>query len=444
MNSDNIAVSAADPLWIAGRNGITTSSVAKGNSIVYMGDSRNASKFLDPVKRNKSSAGWANWMEAYLRGMGKPLNVLGTIAVSGTHTGEWISDQLSQAIALKPQFICFMGYVNNIGRQYPAAASVVDQAVADLKAIINRINDAGITAVYLWERGANNFSTLNIQQWNDINKRLSDYINYGDASRQAPNVIVIDQTPVTNVVSQNGTIALKTSFDGVHDNTPAAKAVGYLAAQKMAPHLRELPGHRLRNLNQGKSGLGSFAMSQAAGFTGSVAATGTGNSGVTPTNVITKTPGTGISVTYSIQATSADADGNTWGNEVKVVATASAAGSFGLYMPLDRAPVVQGGFVHGGMEVDVSQATNVQAIFADLEWFPATGSTGPFYDLIPPSGAYGNIDTANMTNFVLEPDPMPITAFTGTPYTNLALNVSFSAAGSITFLTRKWWAEYRK
>ena len=387
MISDNIAVNTSSPLWLAGRNGLTTTAVARGNSAVYMGDSRLASKFLDPVKRNKASSGWQNWMEAFLRGMNKPINVLGTIAVSGTRTDEWIATQLNAAIAMKPQFIFLMGYINNLAQQYPTAATVVAQTVADLKTIFTRINDAGITAVYLWERGANNFTTTHIQQMNDINKQLSDYINYGDASRQPPNVIVIDQTPVTNTTSANGTMALKNSYDGTHDNTPAAKAIGYFAAQKMAPHLRELPGHRLRNLSQSKSGLGARSMSTVAGFAGSVAVTGAGNTGNAPTNIITKAPAAGISVTYSVQPTTADADGNTWGQEMKVVATSTGTGSFGFYTALDRTPVSVGGFVHGGMEYDVTQATNVSAVFSDLEWFPATGSTGPWYDLIPPAGA---------------------------------------------------------
>lgn len=444
MISDNIAVNASSPLWVAGRNGLTTTAVARGNSIVYMADSRNASKFLDPVKRNKSSTGWMNWMEAFLRGMGKPLNVLGTVAFSGSRTDEWIKNQLDAAIALKPQFICLMGYINNLAQQYPTAATVVAQTVADLKTIFNRINDAGITVIYLAERGANNFTATHLAQMNDINKQVSDYLNYGDASRQPPNVIHIDQTVVMNVASQNGTVALKNAYDGTHDNTPGSKALGYFAAVKLAPYLRELPGHRMRNVSQGKSGLGARSMSTVAGFTGSIAATGTGNTGNIPVNMISKGAGAGISVTYSIQPTTADADGNTWGNEMKVVATSTGAGSFGFYTSLDRTPVALGGSVHGGLEIDVTQATAVSGIYADLEWFPATGSTGPFYDLIPPAGAFGVIDTANMTNFVMEPDPMPITDFTGTPYTNLALNVSFNAAGSITLLTRKWWAEFRK
>lgn len=422
---------------------ITPRALRAPNSIVYIGDSRNASKFLDPIKYNKSSAGWANWMEAYLRGMGKPLTVLGCLAVSGSRSDEHMAVQLDAAIALAPAFIAWQGFVNDIAQQYPTAGTCVATCFSNYKAMVKKVNDAGIAFVHLFERGAGNMSATQIGQLNDLNRMVADFIQWGDGDgRGAPNIIVIDSTPVSMVTSNNGTLAIKAAFtlDQVHDNIPGAKALGYLAANEMAPYLRKLPGHRLRNLSQAKQGLGSRGMLTAAGFPGSVAAAGTGNSGNIPSSMNSGSCTGGVTAVYSVQATAADADGNTWGNEVKIVLTATAAGSFSFYNSLDRTGIVQGAIIRSGLEVDVvAGASGFQGAYANIEWFPTTGGTAPLYDLIPPA-AFGN-DTTGVTNFVLEPDAFVIPTFTGTPFTNLALRGTFSGPGSATLITRKWWAE---
>lgn len=417
---------------------------ANGNTAVYIGDSRNAQRYLDPNKWNKNAQNWSIWMDAYLRMMGKPISTIGHFAVSGTRTDQHIATQLDAAIALKPAFMFWQGFVNDIAQVYPTAGTVVSSVVANFKTMVKRCNAAGIVFVMFWERGAGNMSGTQIGQLNDINRQLADWLAWGEPGYM-PNVIVIDPTPVSTTVSSNGTIVIPNSQDTVHDNIAGAKIVGLLAANKMSAHLRERPGHRLRNLSQAKVGLGSYSMipTAAVGLAGTpIAPTGTGNSGTIPPGMNVSGCTGGVTCAYSVQATSPDADGNTWGNEVKMVVTATAPGTCGIYIALDRTGIVQGAIIRGGMEYDcAASATGLSNAYADSEWFPATGGTSPMYDFLPPASTGWGSDTGGQTNLVMEPDAFVVPAFTGTPFTNIAFRVQMNAAGTATFITRKWWAE---
>ncbi len=76
---------------------------------------------------------------------------------------------------------------------------------------------------------------------------------------------------------------------------------------------------------------------------------------------------------------------------------------------------------------------------ANLEWFPASGGTPAVHDLFKRD--IGS-DDGGYAGILLEPPPLLIVpGFTSAPYTNLVLRIFFSAAGSATITTRKWWAE---
>jgi hypothetical protein len=430
--------------FLSSSSGVALGVALRGNTAVYIGDSRNAQRFLDGGHLNKNSQNWSVWMDAYLRSMGKPMTTLGALGVSGTRSDQHIATQLQAAIALSPAFIFWQGFVNDIAQQYPTAGTCVATCIANYKTLVKAVNAAGITFVHIWERGAGNFNATMIGNLNDVNRLAADWLAWGEPGYM-PNVIVIDPTPVQTTVSSNGTLVIPNSQDAVHDNIPGAKLGGFLAANKMSPHLRERPGHRLRNLSQAKVGLGSRSLipANAVGFAGSVTATGTGNTGNLPTGVSGISCSGGVTVAYSVQATAPDADGNTWGNEVKMVVTATAAGTGGCLIALDRTNLVQGSIIRGGLEYDCAAgATGLSNAYADLEWFPSgSGATPPMYDMLPPAATGWGSDPGGQTNLVLEPDALVLGAFTGTPFTNIAFRVQMNGAGTATFITRKWWSE---
>lgn len=407
------------------------------NSIFYIGDSRNAAQYLDPAQRNKSNAGWMNWMSAFLKAQGKPLFTLGNAAVSGTRTDQY---NVAAALASSAQIIGLTGFVNDIAQSYPTAGTAGATAVANLKSHIKRINANGQVVFYKRERGANGFTTAQQVQLNDANLAMDEFIAFGDDSVPGlpgpPIVISFDASQVELTTSSNGTIALTNTVDGTHDNVAGAIAIGTLAANVLSPYLRQMPGYRLRSLNE-KATQGLRQLIQTSGFTGSAAATGTGNTGNLPTNCQSLSCTGGVTAAYTIQATSADANGDTWGNELEVVATASAAGTCKFTIALAFGQITAGDIIRGGIELDISGASALQGATCDLEWFPTTGGTQPTYDMF--ESTIG-LDPGGYTGLCLEPPPMPIGAFTGTPFTNIGFRMTFNGAGGATAVIRKPWA----
>jgi hypothetical protein len=404
------------------------------NGFVLVGDSRNASQFLDPSQNNQGNASWFNWMAGWLRAKGLPVQTLGNYAMSGMRSDQF-APQIQAAINTRARFAVMQGFLNDAAQN-----ATVTNIVATMKNYIKAFNDNGMTAVLVWERGSAGLSGAQIGVVNDVNRYLLDFIHFGDVGdwRGPPDVIVLDPIPSTVVISSNGTIQLKNSQDGVHDNVAGAQAFGLYASGVMAPFMRPYAGHRLSSLNHSKSGLGVRSLIKQAGFTGSVAVTGAGNSGNVPTNCQDFQQG-GATAAFTINPTVADADGNTWGNEVKLVANATSSGSVGLICSLDFTNIVAGDFIRGGMEIDVlSGATGLQGASLDLECFPSTNVPPPTYDMF--ATGLGN-DPGGYSKFPLEPPKLFIQAFSGTPFTNLTLRLTFGGPGSATVICRKPLAE---
>lgn len=110
-----------------------------------------------------------------------------------------------------------------------------------------------------------------------------------------------------------------------------------------------------------------------------------------------------------------------------------------LVLSLDKTLIVLGDKIKGGFKYDVAAgAVGLAGTPSNLEWFPMTGGTVPTIDMsVSTLGA----DRGGYSGFVTEPDPLLIAPFTGSPFTNLAFTLNFSAAGSATVIARKWWAE---
>lgn len=407
------------------------------NSIFYIGDSRNAAQYLDLAQRNKSNAGWMNWMSAFLKAQGKPLFTIGNAAVSGTRTAQY---NVAAALASNAQIICLTGFVNDIAQNYPTAGTSGATAVANLKAYIKQINASGKVVFYKRERGANSFTTAQQVQLNDANLAMDEFIAFGDDSIAGlpgpPIVISFDASQVELTTSSNGTIALTNTVDGTHDNVAGAIAIGTLAASVISPYLRQMPGYRLRSLNE-KATQGLRQLIQTSGFPGSVAVTGTGNTGNIPTNCTSWSCTGGVTAAYSIQATSADANGDSWGNEIKVIATAASAGTCRFTIALAQGLITAGDIIRGGIELDISGASALQGATCNLEWFPTTGGTQPTYDMF--ESTIG-LDPGEYSGLCLEPPPMAIGAFTGVPFTNIGFRMTFNGAGGATAVIRKPWA----
>ena len=323
-------------------------------------------------------------------------------------------------------------------------ANVAKVALDTLTAHVKRLNNAGQLVMYVGETGAGNFTvgaTSMVGALNEFNRRWADYLWFGDADGNIPNVIVLDPPPARVVTSNATGITLKSSQDTVHDDIPAGQRIGFLFADKMAPYLREMPGHRLRSLMSSKQGNGNVGLIYNPSMTGTaVAAGGSGNSGNIPPNNWTASQSGSATAAFSVEATAADADGNTFGNQVKIACTATGAGVVTLLAVLDKGLFTPGDYINGGLEIDVAAgATGLGSVDASLEWFPTTGGTIPVFDMLDSTLGF---DPGGYSDFVLEsPRLWIVPGYTGTPFCNLVLRIRFRAAGSATVVTRKWWAE---
>lgn len=410
------------------------------NSIAWAGTSRIISQYFDPTTElEQGNASWINWANGFLKQQSKMLVTLGNFAVSGTRTDQFAS-QVVSALATAPNFLGIDGPVNDIAQNYPSGPTVAATALANLKSYIKQANDQGVTAIYIWERGASSFTTTQMGYLADFNRMMADWLQYGDDWRGPPNVIVLDPIPYTVVTSSYGSISLKNSADGTHDNVLASQLLGQAFANLLAPYLVTMNGHRLTSLNQGYDGYSLRNIMTASGFQGTPAAPGgTGNTGLIPPNTFAGQNG-GVTAAFSVNATSADFNGNTWGNEVDIACTATAAGEVLFYIALDHSKIVPGDIIRGGWEIDVAGgATALESAQTDLECFPSSGGPSPTYDLFATNVSS---DPGGYFGFVSEPPAMICpAAMTGTPYTNLALRILFSGPGSATVKVRKPWAE---
>lgn len=432
--------------------------VRNPNSIVWCGHSLASAQFVDsPLMNNLSNAGWMNWTAGMLRAQNKPWVTLSNLGVAGTRTDQWAT-QIAAAIALAPAMIGLAGDpINDIaaaatGYTGAAGSAISGQAVnatnvpalalASLKGWIKQINDAGILVLYSQLRGGGGMTATQIGNMNDFNRLFADYVAYGDDFRGEPAIEIIDTRPYSIVTSSLGTVVMQNSQDGVHDNTKQAKKIGTNAAivAQIGKLLRTIPNHKLSSLNQQYPGNGLYnCMSGTSGFTGSpVAATGTGNTGNVPPNITLGNCTGGCTAAYAVNATSADADGNTWGSEIQVTVTASSAGSVPWYIALNRTNIVPTDFIRGGWEIDVAAgATGLAAVQTKLESF-ATGAPLPTFDMI--SSGLGT-DDGGYTGYAAEPQPLKLLGTSGSQFTNLRMDIVFSGAGSCVVKIRKPWAE---
>lgn len=409
------------------------------NTVAWVGNSLAAAMFLDTAqpRKVKGNAGWMNWAAGILRAQGKPLFNAGNFAISGTRTDEYFA-QMASALASNASIMFIGDATNDIGQSYPTAGTVVATAVANTKALIKQANDAGMQVWYGMTRGANAWTTAQIGYMNDINRQLADYFMNGDDFRGPPNVVVLDSTPYAVTTSNASAIVLKNSADGTHDNIAGAKIIGAAFAAKLAPYLREYPGHRLTRLTQGVYGIGTRGLLTNPGLAGTGGSVSSGVTGSAPTGVNISGFG-GATATASIEAVPTDADGNTWGNRIKLVITGGAsAGGISVVMPFNQSLVQQGDLIKASWWADVASGpTGLLGVEMRTEWYPTTGQTAFPIDM---STTSIGTDPGGYT-LVLEPEPLSITAYTGVPYCNSNVVIQVAAGGTPTVYLYKPLAE---
>ncbi|WP_426418213.1 SGNH/GDSL hydrolase family protein [Bradyrhizobium genosp. A] len=414
------------------------------NVWTFLGTSRVIAQYNDGTTQfNLSNTGWMNWANSALRAQGKPIINTFNYGVSGNRTDQFLTN-LAAMVASGAGSVLLDGPINDIAQLYPTAGTSAATSLANLKTIIKAANDAGMRVFYVWERGANNYTAQQIGILADFNRLMVDYLNYGDDFRGPPMVVTLDQSPFAVTTSGNGAIALKNSGDGTHDNIVGAQVIGAGLAPIIAPYLNPMPGHRQTSLNQSVSSAANSAynMMISPGFSGtSGAAGGTGNSGNVPAGW-TASQNSLATAAFSIVAGSADANGNTWGNDVSVAVTATGAGTVILFQALTITNVVAGDIIRAGIEYDVAAgATGLNGVQVYLQPFNTQGTPSTTDGSVNANAIAGN-DAGGYSNYIAEPPALKLPANqTGLTAIRLRADIVMRGAGSCTVKFRKPWAE---
>jgi hypothetical protein len=413
------------------------------NLWTYLGSSRIIAQYNDGTTQfNLSNTGWMNWANGKLRQQGKNIVSAPNYGFSGWRTDQFLANLLL-VTSSNAGAVLIDGPINDIAQLYPTAATCAMTALANLKIMVKACNDNGIRVYYAWERGANSYTAQQIGVLADFNRLMVDYVNNGDDFRGPPNVVVLDASAAALTTSNIGTIALKNSGDGTHDNIAAAQAIGNYLAPIIAPYLNPSPGHRQTSLNQSASSAANslYNMMISPGFSGtSGGAGGAGNTGNIPAPWVATQSGLATAV-FSFAAGAADADGNSWGNDVTITATATGAGTVSMYIPLTISNVLAGDTIRGGMEYDVSAATGLNGVQVDFQPFNTQNTPGTI-DMSVNSNAIAGNDAGSYSNYVAEPPPLKLPANqTGLTAIRLRMDIVFRGAGSATIKVRKPWAE---
>lgn len=313
------------------------------NRIAVIGDSRPAAAFIDPAKRISGGGSGLMWALAL---SGQRATIAAALGASALRTDEIMATQLAPALATNAGILYLYAGLNDIGQDYPTAATSGATAAANIIAMCNAAVRAGMRVILEQEIGSQTIGATRQIQVMELRQRLREYAERtpGVYLHDAAAAVVLDQ----DASSTTMTYRANYSYDGVHLNNRGAYYHGKsLATLLTALLLPRFPGvyNTFETPSQGRWQLLPNPLYTPG--TG-----GTANTGITGT-----VPGS-CSVARSGSATAtvstvADADG--FGNNVQMDCTFTAAGELvRLGQDVAAANWSPGDIIEGGALVQVS------------------------------------------------------------------------------------------
>lgn len=416
--------------------------------LTAIGDSRVAALFLDPLRRTKGNRSPLNWANALAD---QRFTMVETFGVSGERSDHMLS-RIDAAIATGAGTIYMQMGVNNIGAvastgNFTYVHTVTGEVVTidtvaavtfrDIRTMADKARAAGMVVVLEQEVGSGGFNVAEkVAATLDLRTLVAEW------AETATNVHLHDAMPIV-MQPQNSATALAFrsgyAYDATHCNARGAYRWGKSLAnvlRAIVPTVRpllltnaiEAPGLRRRQaLNNPMFATGSGGTA-GAGVSGTVAGGWTVN----------RTGGATATV-----STSARADGS--GNDLVISATYAAAGemivalqalegtSGGAY----NSRIVAGDVFEAVAQVEVTEATNVAALWVQCSVYTGSGATVEVFDLFGPSTSVdaGIDEPATLT---LRTRPITLPASTGAyPYSIVSVRANAAGAGSCTFRIRQ-------
>ena len=283
-----------------------------------IGDSRPAAIWADNVagqRRNRSSNSPLNMANALL---GHRFVIGETFGASGDRTDQALA-RLNAALATNAGMLYIQCGLNDVGQDYPSAATSGATAFANIKTMAEAARAAGMVVVIEMEVGSNTVSAAQVQQIVELNARLYEY---GEVT---PSIYIHDARPAVLQGDFSATlINYKTgyAYDGVHTNARGAaywgESLATLLSAISSPRFGLLPVNRYELV-----GVGRRQMLANANFNSGTGGTlGPGITGTVPASWLTaKSAAASCAVSVAPKA-------NGIGNEVTLDCTFTAAGEF--------------------------------------------------------------------------------------------------------------------
>lgn len=371
--------------------------------------------------RGTTSQSWWGWMNAMLD---SPFDVVVNAATGGNTTGNALARLDTDVLAFEPDFCTVLVGTNDL--RYNQTAAARDEALANIKEICNRLLARHCTPILCTVlpvgSGDGGFATV-MPLMLTLNDGIRSY------AMATPGVILSDTYSALVDNTQVDNRAISTALaDTVHVNAIGAKMIADRVAadvRKFAPAPRPLVAssgdNRVANASS-KNRLNNPLFIRPNGQLQGVA----GNANVPEQWNVTST---GATVTPTIEPRTIANDGDTCGNNLKVVAASTAAGqqavvrtmqSISSFDELDE--------VFADFALRLEGATNVQYMSMDAYM----GMNGSVYHAYWNSGGSYGFPNAQMPfKGVVRMGPLTVQPG-GQTTAVIAITIQFSGAGGVT------------
>ncbi len=392
-----------------------------------IGDSRIDAVYIDANQNAlnmRSALVWARELS------GSRFTIGSTQGKSGDRTDQMLP-RMAAVLATRAGVLYIQAGVNDLAQNYPTATTSGATAAANIITMAEMARLAGMTVIIEAEVGANGLTAAQVSQMNDLNVRLSDYVE------GTPGVYLNDaRSAVMQPTASTTTVAFRAGYsgDGTHELSRGAYAHGGtllpLINQIVPPRsvlvrsATELPGNGRWQL------LANPIFATATGGTLSGTATGTAPSGWTVF---------GSANTTSTFGTQADPDG--LGNNVTMSCQWAGAGdNCRVFQTAGSGNWMPGDIVQAVAQLQVTSASSCLAAtrlelvtLGTLNGSPAGFNYMDGYHATT-AGSFGSDQAYTVT---LMTRPFTVPAYSAKSYMAAYIHVEGSCAGTVNVVVKQ-------
>ena len=428
ISYDATAPLMATPAQAAAFPGLV-SGAGNPYAITTMGDSRLAGALVSENATNQTRFwGW-HWLTVAQQLLGGRLQIPCTnlTATSGLRSDQFMTEtRYQQALASNARWLMVGGVLNDVSQQ-GNGISPPDYFTSNIKPYLLRWLAMGRGVILMAETGAASI--------NSDAGRAGACALYNTRIRQFaasnPNVVIFDLPAAVNVPGSSFTLNSNYSGDGVHTNlVKGGQAAGLAFANLMSPLIpaeQILPSHAGESYANGQIWQTSnpLFITTTGGTLGSSGITASGG---TPAGITNSATDAGITGTLTTSA-------GTYGNDLVLALTATAAGSFTIYFNYANQPIVGDSYEAVGEIEIASGATNFAGAWIKNEISVGGVALASMSALM--DSTHGAMDSTAVVKGVHRTMPQAVPAGTYN-YALATFHGQFTGAGSATVKLRRF------